>query len=84
MTVLYVPDGCESIGKNAFKDCAGLKQVFIPASVTFIDPDAFDGRPLYIYGPKTKPGMQEPTAACAFCTGSKFFTFVEWPSPNAG
>ena len=84
VTVLCVPDGCESIGKNAFKGCAGLKQIFIPASVTFIDPDAFIGRPLYIYGPKTKPGMMNPTAAWVFCQDSKFFTFVEWPSPNAG
>ena len=41
--VVYIPDGCTTIGKNAFKDCKSLQMIHIPASVTEIDDTAFDG-----------------------------------------
>ncbi len=43
MTIVEIPNGCESIGKWAFKDCTKLTQIYIPASVTSIDDTAFDG-----------------------------------------
>jgi len=50
--VVYVNDGCNSIGPGAFKNCTGLQVVHIPASVTEIDDTAFDGcgMDLWIYG----------------------------------
>ena len=40
--VVIVPDGCESIGARAFSGSTSLSMIEIPASVTFIAPDAFD------------------------------------------
>ena len=40
--VAIVPDGCESIGARAFSGSTSLSMIEIPASVTFIAPDAFD------------------------------------------
>ena len=40
--VVYVPDGCTKISALAFADCAGLKQIRIPAGCT-IETDAFKG-----------------------------------------
>ncbi|MBR1822121.1 MAG: leucine-rich repeat protein, partial [Clostridia bacterium] len=40
---VIIPDGCTTIGARAFADCAGLIYVRIPASVTSIADDAFDG-----------------------------------------
>ena len=40
-----IPDTCTSIGSRAFADCTELIYIFIPASVTDIAPDAFDGCP---------------------------------------
>ena len=38
-----MPDGCETIGARAFADSANLRTITIPASVTSIAADAFDG-----------------------------------------
>ena len=38
-----LPDGCVEIGERAFADCAKLRQVKIPASVTTIADNAFEG-----------------------------------------
>ena len=43
MTSAYVQNGCKSIGKSAFMDCASLAKIRIPASVTVIDNTAFSG-----------------------------------------
>ena len=43
MTVVYIPDGVKSIGSRAFANCTGLTQIRIPASVTVIAEDAFQG-----------------------------------------
>ena len=40
---VIVPDGCETIGARAFADSANLRTITIPASVTSIAADAFDG-----------------------------------------
>ena len=40
---VIIPDGCETIGSRAFSDCVNLIYVRIPASVTFIAEDAFEG-----------------------------------------
>ena len=31
MTSVFVPDGCQAIGDHAFRDCAGLTRVRVPA-----------------------------------------------------
>lgn len=43
MATLSLPDGMESIGWFAFYGCAGLVEIYIPASVTTIGYAAFDG-----------------------------------------
>ena len=49
--VIAVPDGCESIGAYAFRNCPNLEALFIPASVTSIDETALDGcNQVCIYG----------------------------------
>lgn len=64
MTVAVIPNGCESIGAYAFKDCTKLTQIFIPASVTSIDPSAFSNcGQVYVYG-------ASPSAAKTFCDGN--------------
>ena len=40
---VIIPDGCTSIGSRAFADCKNLLYVRIPASVTYIAGDAFEG-----------------------------------------
>ena len=71
MTVAVIPNGCESIGAYAFKDCTKLTQIFIPASVTSIDPSAFSNcGQVYVYG-------ASPSAAKTFCDGNENCTFVE-------
>lgn len=39
--LVTIPDGASAIGSAAFADCANLRQIVIPASVTSIDPTAF-------------------------------------------
>ena len=39
---VIIPDGCTSIGKDAFANCTRLIYVRVPESVTMIDPEAFD------------------------------------------
>ena len=41
--IVELPEGCQSIGSRAFADCAQLRGVRIPASVTSISDDAFAG-----------------------------------------
>ena len=43
MTVVYIPDKVTSLGSKAFANCAGLTQIRVPASVTSIAEDAFQG-----------------------------------------
>ncbi|MGN0997127.1 MAG: leucine-rich repeat protein [Candidatus Ventricola sp.] len=40
---IILPDGCETIESHAFADCTRLRSVTIPATVTSIAPDAFEG-----------------------------------------
>lgn len=40
---VIIPDGCRSIGARAFAGCDKLVYIFIPASVTTIAEDAFEG-----------------------------------------
>ena len=71
MTVAVIPNGCKSIDAYAFKDCTKLTQIFIPASVTSIDPSAFSNcGQVYVYG-------ASPSAAKTFCDGNVNCTFVE-------
>ena len=70
MTVVEIPDGCTSIGANAFKGCTGLTQIRIPASVTSIDTTAFDGCVgVFIYG-------TADSAAQTFCADHANCAFV--------
>ena len=49
---IRIPDGCTSIGCEAFSECDNLSMIYIPASVTLIHEDAFDfcGPLTVIYG----------------------------------
>ena len=40
---IIIPDGCTTIGPRAFATCPNLIYVKIPASVTSIADDAFEG-----------------------------------------
>ena len=75
MTIVEIPNGCESIGQWAFKDCTKLTQIHIPASVTSIDDTAFDGCTIvFIYGAAN-------SVAKTFCDSHANCTFV---SENTG
>ena len=50
MSVVYVPDGCMSIGAYAFKNCESLSQIRIPANCA-VGTDAFEGcNEVFVYG----------------------------------
>ena len=50
-TVIKLPDGIKTIGKRAFANCKGLRRIYIPASVSTIEEDAFENTPnVVIYG----------------------------------
>lgn len=68
--MVFLPEGVVSIGSKAFAECAALEQIYIPASVTDINADAFDGckAGLIIYG-------AEGSEAQRFA-GEKGFYFV--------
>ena len=70
MTIVDIPNGCESIGKWAFRNCTGLIQIRIPASVTLIDETAFAGcENVFVYG-----AASSRAETCAKVNG---FTFIE-------
>ena len=70
MSVVEIPGGCQSIGKWAFKDCTGLTQIRIPASVTAIDAAAFEGcGNVLVYG-------ASGSAAETFCAEHDNCSFV--------
>ena len=70
MTVVDIPEGCTSIGANAFKDCANLTQIRIPASVMSINTTAFDGcANVLVYG-------TAGSAAQTFCDNHANCAFV--------
>ena len=43
MVCVVIPEGCRAIGAGAFRNCAQLRFVEVPASVTTIDGSAFEG-----------------------------------------
>ena len=43
VSVIYIPDTVVSLGSKAFANCATLQEIHIPASVTSIATDLFDG-----------------------------------------
>ena len=50
-----IPDSCTSISDHAFKDCAALTQIHIPAACT-LGTDVFDGCTLvYVFGTSGSP-----------------------------
>lgn len=68
------PQGLEEIGAWAFADCVNLRQIAIPASVTLIAPDAFEGcGELTIFG-------EADSAAESFAeeNGFAFFARALW------
>ena len=40
---VIIPEGCTAIGSKAFADCPNLVYIRIPASITSIADDAFEG-----------------------------------------
>ena len=43
MVCVVIPEGCRAIGAGAFRNCAQLRFIEIPATVTSIDASAFEG-----------------------------------------
>ena len=54
MTAVQCPEELRAIGARAFRDCARLKEIYIPAAVTSMGKDVFAGCPsdLTIFGHK--------------------------------
>ena len=50
--IVVISSNCEEIGSRSFADCRNLEGIKIPASVTKIALDAFDGTDLIIYAPE--------------------------------
>ena len=70
--VIYLPDTVTKIGSKAFMNCPNLVEIRIPASVTVIPSDLFDGIPttrLTIAG--------EKGSAAENFANKKHYTFVE-------
>ena len=69
MTAVSIPDGCGSIGEYAFKDCASLTQIRIPADCA-LGTDVFSGcGTVYVYGTAGSP-------AEAYCQSHSNCVFV--------
>ena len=67
--VVYIPDGCGSIGTAAFRDCPNLRQIRVPAGCA-IDEDAFAGDfGLKVFGYRNSP-------AEAYCSAHLYCNFV--------
>ena len=47
MQAVIIPDGCQSIGSGAFRNCEDMSLAIIPASVTSIADDAFENSAYY-------------------------------------
>lgn len=73
-TVVAIPEGVTRIGARAFRDCAGLRQIYIPRSVREIGVDAFAGcdKGLLIFG-----WRDSPAAAWAVAQGFRFAALEE-------
>ena len=71
MMTIVDANHCTSIGKDAFKDCAKLTQIKLPAECQ-IDPEAFD-HPVYVFVPAD--GL---TKEC--CDAQNNLIFVEIPA----
>jgi hypothetical protein len=55
MTKVIIPEGCESIGDHAFRDCTSLTQIRIPDGCA-LGTDVFDGcTKVYVYGAAGSP-----------------------------
>ena len=70
MDVVYIGDNCTAIGDHAFRNCANLRQIRIPADCT-LGTDVFEQcRLVYIYGAAGSP-------AEAYCSAHDNCVFVE-------
>ncbi len=69
-TVVEIPAGCGSVGDYAFRDCAGLTMIRIPADCA-LGTDVFDGcAKVYVFGATGSP-------AEAYCQSHGNCVFVE-------
>ena len=69
MTVVSIPEGCERIGDYAFRNCAGLSRIRIPANCA-LGTDVFDGcGTVYVFGAAGSP-------AEAYCAAHENCVFV--------
>lgn len=66
---VYLPDSCELIGPDAFRDCANLRRIRIPKDCA-LDETAFDGcSGVTVYGVPGSPAEQ-------FCAAHEGFRFI--------
>ena len=69
MTVMSIPDGCESIGDSAFKDCQSLTRIRVPSACA-LGADVFSGcGTVFVYGTAGSP-------AEAYCQSHSNCVFV--------
>ena len=69
--IVQVPASCKAIGDYAFRDCASLWQICIPADCT-VGTDAFDGcDTVFVFSAVGSPAQ-------AYCDAHENCVFVEW------
>ena len=55
--IVYIPDGCTSIGRGAFRSCESLTQIRVPVGCA-IGEGAFDGcGTVFVFAPAGSPAQ---------------------------
>ncbi len=78
MSVVFIPDGCESIGNNAFKDCLNLTRIRVPAGCTLGENVFLNCERVFVFGTPGEDSADgaEGLTAEAYCRSHDNCAFV--------